>query len=260
MSRANQHALLLTTIAGLIMPLPAAGQEHAGHYSQEAIERGMRLYGTNCAACHGPNGDAVSGVDLKSGKFRKAASDEDLARIITSGLPGTAMPPHKLSAAEVESVVAYLRNMRDFNSANVAVGDPSRGKIVYETKGACPTCHRIDGVGGRSGPDLTGIGAARAATMLQRSLLDPSASMLPQNRSIRAVTKDGQSITGRRLNEDFYTVQLIDVHEQLVSLDKSQLREYQVLTASPMPSFKGKLSGQEIADLIGYLLTLKGGY
>lgn len=250
--------LLVPTIAGLMLPFGIVAQDHAGHYTQEAIERGSRLYGANCAVCHGPNGDTVAGVDLKGGKFRKATSDEDLAKVIAIGLPGTAMPPHKLNATELEGVIAYVRNMRDFNSKNVVVGDPARGKLVYETRGACSQCHRIDGMGGRSGPDLSEIGSLRSANMLERSLWDPTANMLPQNRSVRAITKMGQTITGRRLNEDFYTVQLIDAQERLVSLDKSTLREYKVLLTSPMPSFQDRLRRQEIADLIVYLLTLRG--
>lgn len=242
----------------LVPAISAFAQDHVGHYTPEAIERGSGLYGANCSFCHGPNGDAAAGVDLKSGKFRTATSDEDLAKLITAGLPGTAMPPHKLTATELDSVIAYLRNMRDFNSKNVVVGDATRGKTIYTGKGTCTQCHRVDGVGARSGPDLSDIGAIRAANMLERNLLDPTASMLPQNRSVRAVTKTGQTITGRRLNEDSYTVQLIDTQEKLLSLDKSQLREYSVIKTSPMPSFKDKLNRQEIADVIAYLLTLKG--
>ena len=75
---------------------------------------------------------------------------------------------------------------------------------------------------------------------------------------MRAVTKDGKVINGRRLNEDTYTVQLIDENERLLSLTKSDLKEFHVLTTSPMPSFKDKLSPDEIADMVAYLLSLKG--
>ena len=75
---------------------------------------------------------------------------------------------------------------------------------------------------------------------------------------MRAVLRNGKVITGRRLNEDTYSVQLIDDQEHLVSLDKADLREYTVLTTSSMPSYKDKLSAQEISDVVAYLLTLKG--
>ena len=82
--------------------------------------------------------------------------------------------------------------------------------------------------------------------------------MLPANRTVRAVTKDGKVINGRRLNEDTYTVQLIDEQEHLVSLTKADLREFAVLKSTPMPSYKDKLSAQDLADLEAYLLSLKG--
>ena len=82
--------------------------------------------------------------------------------------------------------------------------------------------------------------------------------MLPLNRPLRAVTRDGEVITGRRLNEDTYTVQIFDERERLVSLDKADLQELTVLAASPMPSYAETLSEAELADLLAYLVTLKG--
>ena len=239
---------------------PAAAQGHAGQYTQADIDRGSRLYGANCAFCHGVNGDAVSNVDLRSGKFRRAASDEELGRLITAGVPGTAMPPHKFESAEVTGIVAYVRAMRDVNGASVTAGDAGRGRDIFEGKGACTGCHRVKGQGSRAAPDLSEIGAVRSPGALQRSLLDPTATMLPINRSVRAVTRDGRTISGRRLNEDTYSVQLIDTRERLVSLAKADLKEYTVIKTSPMPSYKDKLSAHELADVVSYLLTLKGAY
>ena len=88
--------------------------------------------------------------------------------------------------------------------------------------------------------------------------MDPTGSMLPKNRSIRAVTRDGRTITGRRINEDTYAVQIIDETEHLVSVDKKNLREYTVLTTSPMPSYEDQITQQELSDLLAYLLSLKG--
>ena len=93
---------------------------------------------------------------------------------------------------------------------------------------------------------------------IERSIVNPNAEILAENRYVRAVMRDGTTITGRILNEDTFSLQLIDSHENLVSLSKANLREYSFLKNSPMPSFRGKLSADELADLVAYLASLKG--
>lgn len=254
MSRHLWAAFVLSCVAAC----PAVAQDHVGQYTQADIDRGSRLYGTNCSFCHGPSGDAIANVDLRSGKFRKASSDEELGRLIVAGVPGTAMPPHKLQDSEVTGIVAYIRSMRGIQAATLIPGDPRRGKEIFAGKGACATCHRVNGEGSRLAPDLSEIGAIRSASALQNSLLNPTASMLPINRSVRAVTKGGQVITGRRLNEDTYSVQLIDSQERLVSVAKADLKEYEVIKTSAMPAYGAKFGTQELADVVAYLLTLNG--
>jgi len=112
--------------------------------------------------------------------------------------------------------------------------------------------------GSRVAPDLSDVGATRSAGSLLRSLTDPTTQMMTINRPVRIVTKDGTVVNGRRLNEDTYSVQLIDDHEKLMSLIKSELKEYTIATTSPMPSFRDRLTPEEIADTVAYLLTLKG--
>ena len=260
----ESHTFVLKCLIALAVVALAASnqqliaQEHAGQYSQADVENGFRLYGAHCSACHGTNGDSVAGVDLRRGQFRRATSDADLTRIIASGIPGTAMPPNRFVSADLAGLVAYIRAMRDFDTRAVALGDAARGEVLFAGKGGCTTCHRVGGNGSRVAPDLSDIGAIRAPDSLQQSVLDPDAFVLPINRSVRAVTRDGKVISGRRLNEDTYTVQLIDEQERLVSLDKAGLREYTVVKTSSMPSYKDKLTSQELSDLVAYLHSLKG--
>jgi putative heme-binding domain-containing protein len=199
----------------------------------------------------------IAGVDLRSGRFRRATTDNELRGLITKGIPGTAMPPFKLDPPELTMLVAYLRNMREFESKGVAVGDAARGRALFEGSADCAACHRVNGRGPRLAPDLSEIGSSRSAADLQRAILDPDSAIRPAIRSVRAVTRDGKVITGRRLNEDTYTVQIID-EGGLLSLDKADLREYTVVMGSSMPAYKGKLSASQVADLVAYLLTLKG--
>jgi putative heme-binding domain-containing protein len=91
-----------------------------------------------------------------------------------------------------------------------AKGDAARGKTIFEGKGDCLSCHRVNGNGSRVAPDLSEVGAVRAPDAIERALIDSTSIMIPINRSIRAVTRSGKVITGRRLNEDTYTVQIID--------------------------------------------------
>ena len=243
---------------GYIVARLAGAQAPPGspEYSTADIAFGAQVYATQCVTCHAATGDGVGGVDLRSGKFRNATTDQQLAGVILTGIPGTGMNAFRLSAAERDGVIAYLRNMNAFDPAAVKVGNAARGRTVVEGRN-CLRCHRIDGQGSRLAPDLSDVGAVRSAGSLQRTLQDPTSQMMPINRPVRIVTRDGKTISGRRLNEDTYTVQVFDDQERLLSLAKADLRELTVLTTSPMPSYKD-LSAEELADLLAYLLSLKG--
>jgi len=93
---------------------------------------------------------------------------------------------------------------------------------------------------------------------IEKSLVDPGAVVLPQNRFVKVVTKDGSTVTGRLMNQDTFTLQLIDTQDRLRSFVIADLRQHSVVTTSSMPSYKDKLSSQELSDLVAYLVSLKG--
>ena len=125
-------------------------------------------------------------------------------------------------------------------------------------KAECVRCHRVQGVGGFRGPNLSEIGASRSEQSLMQSLVAPSAEIIPLNQEIRAVTRTGRTIVGRRMNEDTHSIQLI-LEEQglLVSLLKTELKEMTVSKTSPMPAVGDSLTADELADLLAYLRSLK---
>jgi len=261
MPHLRPHILMLAAACAVvaIAAISAKAQAVADHqYTSADIEAGSRLYANQCALCHGPNGDGINGVDLRRGIFRRSVSDDDLARVITTGIAAAGMPSFRFQPAELAAVLAFIRAGFDPSGTAVKVGNPARGLTMFSGKGACASCHRVNGVGPRTAPDLSDIGAIRTLSTLQRSLVDPTSVMLPINKPVRAVTKGGTTIRGRRLNEDTYTVQLVDDQERLVSLIKADLREYEIGQTSPMPPATTRLSADEIADVLAYLLTLKG--
>ena len=168
------------------------------------------------------------------------------------------MPASNFPEEQAARVVAYLRSVAATKRSSAADGDSSRGHGVFESKGACATCHRVNNAGSRLGPDLSEIGQRRRAVELEKSLLEPDAEVIGTNRFYRVVTKDGATVTGRLLNLDTFTVQMLDSKEQLRSFVKADLRDHGFVEKSPMPSYKDKLNPQELADLVSYLVSLKG--
>ena len=139
----------------------------------------------------------------------------------------------------------------------LTAGDPVRGKALVESS-ACLDCHRIGETGSRLGPDLSEIGKLRSSDQLRQAIVTPDAEVLPEHRFVRLVTKDGTTVVGRLLNQDAFSIQLIDAREQLKSYLKSNLREHTILEKGLMPSYEGKLTAQQVADIVSYLESLKG--
>ena len=235
----------------------AGGAMSAQHATAFDIEDGGRAFRNTCANCHGPDGDEVAGIDLGRGQFRRTLTDQELVGIIRNGIPNTPMPANNVSEAQAVKIVAYLRSLAESRRSVAATGDAARGKSIFDGKGACATCHRVNGNGSRLGPDLSRIGQVRRTIELEQSLTEPAAEVLPGNRSYRVTTRDGATVIGRLLNHDTFTVQLLDSKEQLRSFVKADLKEFD-FAPTPMPSSKGTLDPQETADVVSYLVSLKG--
>lgn len=252
-SLALQAGILITLVTA------SAAQDHSGQqYAQTDVVAGARVYAALCIGCHGANGAGVGGIDLRQGPLPRASTDAALTTLLAKGIPGTGMPSFTLDPNDARALVAFVRSGFDSNTTIVPQGDAGHGRVIFEGKGACLTCHRIDTRGRDIGPDLTEIGRGRTAAAIQRSLIDPTGTMIPINRPVRAVTRDGRAITGRRLNEDTYTVQIITDDGRLVSMVKADLRQWSVSTTSPMPSYKDTLTPAELIDLVAYVSSLKG--
>jgi len=250
--------VVVATAGSMAVAAQQAAQLHDSQYPDVDIAHGASLYTARCSVCHGAQGDGIGGVNLRSGKYRNAITDRDLAGFIRAGSQAAGMPPFALDDADMAGIIAYLRNMNSFDAATVKTGNVARGRAVFEGKGACTKCHRVGRLGSHVAPNLTDIGSVRSAGSLQRSLLEPTSQMMPINRPVRLVTKDGTVINGRRLNEDTYSIQVMDDRERLHSLRKDDVREFTIMKTSPMPSYKDTLNSEELSDLLGYLLSLKG--
>ncbi len=234
--------------------IPLAAQHS---FTPADIEDGGKLFRANCVSCHGPQGNLVEGVDLGHAKFRRASTEDGVIRIIQDGIQGTAMPPNNFTDFQAGTILAYLRSVAD-DGRTVLHGDAARGKAIFFGKGACSSCHRVYGSGSRVGPDLSDVGVMRRIAEIQTALVDPNAEVLPGNRYYRVVTKTGDTVVGRLLNEDTFSVQILDTKERMLSFPRTDLKDAGFVNESPMPSYRDKLSDAERDDVIAYLASLKG--
>jgi len=222
-------------------------------------EEGASLFRAKCVACHGLQGNGGGGgVDLLRGKFKRPSSDSDILGYIRNGIPGTAMDKVNVTEIEASNILAYMRLSAQSQFADEVTGDPTRGKAIFEEKGGCLDCHAVRGNGSHFGPDLSEVGSSRSPAEIERSIIDPNAEIAPQNRIVQLVPRSGAPVIGRQLNQDTFTIEIIDTKGRLQTFERSSLRAVTVLLESPMPSQKGKLTASEIADLVAYLANLRG--
>src|SRR5579863_2125138 len=220
----------------------------------EDIAAGAKTFRSNCAPCHGLKGQGGRGPNLASGRFYHGASDADLLTNIADGIPGTEMPSLFYMEDRIWQIIAYIRSLNV--SAERPAGDLARGLDIFRSKG-CIGCHRVNGQGGRLGPDLSQIGKTRSLEHLRQSILEPGADVQPRYWVARFQDGVGKTVEGFVMNEDTYTVQLMDMNEQLHSYDKAAIKEYKVEKTSKMPSYKESLTGEQLDDLVAYLTSLR---
>jgi len=221
------------------------------------VELGRKLYAGRCAGCHGPAGDGGKGANLATPVLSRAQDDLGLYRVIRFGLPETEMPSHNMTEREIWQMAAFVRTLGRTEGDN-ASGDPVRGASLVKGKGACLSCHIIDGKGGQTGPALSDIGQRRSPTYLRNKLLDPSADLSSGFSMVSMMTRSGANVRGIRLNEDTFSIQIREMNGNINSFWKSDLKELSVDQRTVMPSFRERFTPQEITDVVRYLSGLRG--
>jgi PQQ-dependent dehydrogenase (methanol/ethanol family) len=243
-----------------------------------AVTAGKALYDRACQSCHGPAGSGDRGPAL-TGTLRRGDADGMIFTNIRSGIAGTQMPSFSaFSTEQIWQLVSYIRSLAavipDAPKPELVKGDPQVGKVVFESKGGCLSCHQVNGSGTAVGPDLSNAGRL-SAQALQAKIVNPNqpaAAPAPgrggRNRrgtdaggpaTVTLKTIQGQQYRGVRRNEDSVSVQMVDSSGQYHSFDKAELAEIRVDTKSLMPDdFSSKLSADEIGNVVAWLKTLNG--
>jgi len=202
------------------------------------LVKAKRVFDASCAGCHGPEGRGGKGPPLAVPKLKRVRSDEELGAVILGGIPGTQMPPSWYLGPEGVTLAAtYVRVLGAKATLSHVAGDVAKGKALYEGKGGCTGCHSIGSSGRAFGPDLSDIGARRSAENLSESIVDPSAEIAEGFAKVQIVTRQGARVSGVRINEDTFTIQIMEPSGAFRSFRKAELSQLEKhLDESAMPS------------------------
>lgn len=220
------------------------------------VAAGAKAFRSHCAECHGLKGEGGRGPNLTTGVFFHGSADADLFNNVSGGIPGTAMPSLFFPPDGVWQVVAYVRSLSQASSSQRPSGDAASGSELFREKG-CTACHLVHGEGGLQGPDLSVIGSQRSAEHLRRAILDPNAEVSREYWVAKITLENGASYSGFLLNEDTYSVQILDFSKGLQSLAKHNFRKFEIDKSSMMPSYRNQLRDNEVNNLVAYLWSLK---
>lgn len=241
----------------------------------KAAKAGEYEFRINCALCHGLGAKGGGrGPDLTRAQKKFAHTDAEMFQVISNGIAGTAMPANGtngqgvgMTDEEIWQIITYIRSQEVKASAKSA-GDATHGKQLFYGDANCAVCHMAEGKGGRFGPDLTAAGGSRTREALIDSVRNPSRRLawglteatkeFPQEyESVTVVTADGKKIRGVTLNEDSFSVQIMDMGGQIHLLEKDQLRSFQKSRESMMPVYgTDTLSDQKLEDIVAFLVSV----
>jgi len=241
----------------------------------KAAKAGEYEFRINCALCHGLGARGGGrGPDLTRAVKKHTHSDAEMFQVISNGIPGTAMPANGtngqgvgMTDEEIWQIITYIRS-QEVKAPATPLGNAAHGRELFYGDGNCALCHMVEGKGGRLGPDLTGVGGSRTRESLIDSVRNPSRRLawglteatkeFPQEyESVTVVTADGKTIKGVTLNEDSFSVQIMDAGEHIHLLEKDKLRSFEKSRQSAMPKYDADvMSDKDIEDIVAFLVSV----
>jgi len=265
LARNRRLARRWTSAATVFVLMAAAKAQDRNPFANDpaAAEAGKYHFRINCALCHGLGAHGGGrGPDLTRANKKHGNTDAELFRTIHDGVPGTDMPAAlgsigvEMKDQEIWQVITYLRSIEVRTPP--PSGDATRGKALFDGAAACSKCHMVDGKGGRLGPDLTSVGSSRSLESIIESIREPSKGLVAGYQTATVVTSDGKEAKGIVINEDRFSVQMMDTNERILLLDRDKLRSFKKNPVSLMPPYSASaLNEKDLQDILAYLLTIR---
>jgi putative heme-binding domain-containing protein len=227
------------------------------NHSPDQHFTGRSSFNSSCAGCHGLDGrGSDKAANITTSEKVRRLSDTQLSGIILNGIPGTGMPSFRvLHEREIHAIISYLRSLQGDAGARSLPGNAERGKEIFFGRGGCSSCHTIAGEGGFLGPDLTDYGATASGDTIRDEIVRSVRTPGQGYEMASLILGDGGRLEGLVRNEDNFSMQLQTSDGSFHFLQKAELRKFEHLKTSLMPTDYGKrLTTGELDDLVSYLM------
>lgn len=230
--------------------------------AQASASAGQQTFSSICASCHGLDGrGAERAPDIVSRPEITRLPDQELLRILRTGIPEKGMPPFAaLGDTKLAALLRYVRRLQGKGMTTAVAGNTEKGRELFSGKAGCSSCHMINGAGGFLGRDLSNYGESRSVAEIRAAIVEPQKNARSGGTVAEATTKDGKTYSGVVRNEDNFSVQLQSLDGAFHLLAKSDLSKFGYRQEPLMPSDYGsKLSSAELDALAAYLAGLSHG-
>jgi cytochrome c oxidase cbb3-type subunit 3 len=220
---------------------------------------GRQTFASTCASCHGLDGKGGErGPDIATRPEVVRLSDEEISRVLRTGIPQSGMPAFAaLGSAKISAVLNHLRTLQGRGALPPLPGNADQGRKLFAGKAGCSECHMVQGVGGFLGSDLSSYGASRSVSEIRDAIVGADKRSGSPKALAQATTKDGHTIAGLVRNEDNFSLQLQSLDGALHFLAKSDLAELTFSSKPLMPEdYATKLSAGELDQVVAYLLSV----
>lgn len=247
-------ASVLAVVAFSLAALPALAQKKPS----PAVEQGKKVFGGNCAFCHGEDATGGRGPDLvRSALVAHDMGGNLIGPVILNGRPSKGMPPLHLTIAQIADIAAFLhyRQLQDSESGRLPknyalkwllTGNAAAGKTFFNGAGGCKSCHSPSG-------DLAHVASRYSPMELETKMLYPGRAQ----RTVTVTLPSGKTLEGPLEHLDEFTVALRDSAGWYRSFPRDQVK---VSVHDPLAAHRkllGKLTQADVHNLFAYMETLK---
>ncbi len=203
-----------------------------------------------------PEADAVLEHWLDQLLTKKAPAEIQLDILLAAGASKNPAIAKKLAGYEA---TRDAKNPMSVYRESMVGGDADNGRRIFLEKSevSCLRCHKIDGVGGEVGPDLTGIGKKQKRDYLLESIVDPNKQIAKGYETVVITLQSGVIKAGILKSEDAKEVRIMTPEGQLLAIPKTDIEERSRGPSAMPGDLVQKLSRTELRDLVEFLAGLK---